>query len=187
MGKHLRTAFCISLLVASYVFASGSNYKNFDVAVYATVRDVLLMNDPAYLGSRWEALSKYVKYDKIYLETSRDLIVADQTSLDAGKKFFQNKGLKVSAGMTWTVDEHNGVTFCYSDPKQLQKAIDIIQFTARNFDEILFDDWGFTNCKTDDAIAAKGNQSWSHYRLALMDNVGRQLVAASSHHAVMFL
>ena len=179
MNRYLKSAISIPFLVAICAFASGNNYKNFDVATYATVRDVVLMNDPAYLESRWEAMSKYVKYDKIYLETSRDMIIADQPSLDAGKKFFLSKGLKVSGGITWTVDERNGVTFCYSDPKQLQKAIDIIQFTARNFDEILFDDWGFPNCKTDDAIAAKGSQSWSQYRLALMDKVGRELVAAA--------
>jgi hypothetical protein len=179
MDRHLKAALCIPFLAASCAFASGNNYKNFDVASYATVRDVVLMNDPAYLESRWEAMSKYVKYDKIYLETSRDMITADQASLETGKKFFLSKGLKVSGGITWTVDERNGVTFCYSDPKQRQKAIDIIQFTAKNFDEILFDDWGFTNCKTDDAIAAKGSQSWSQYRLALMDKVGRELVAAA--------
>ena len=179
MCRHLKAALCLASLVASNAFASGNNYKNFDVAVYATVRDVVQMKDPAYLESRWTGISKYVKYDKIYLETSRDLIVADQASLDDGKKFFLSKGLKVSAGITWTVDEHNGVTFCYSDPVQRQKAIEIIQFTAKNFDEILFDDWGFTNCKTDDAIAAKGSQSWSQYRLALMDKVGRELVSAA--------
>jgi hypothetical protein len=179
MNRHLRAVTFTPFLIAICAFASGNNYKNFDVATYATVRDVVLMNDAAYLESRWEAMSKYVKYDKIYLETSRDMIVADQASLDAGKKFFLSKGLKVSGGITWTLDERNGVTYCYSDPKQLQKAIDIIQFTARNFDEILFDDWGFTNCKTDAAIAAKGSQSWSQYRLALMDKVGRELVAAA--------
>jgi hypothetical protein len=179
MNRYLKAAISIPFLVTICAFASGNNYKNFDVATYATVRDVVLMNDPAYLESRWEAMSKYVKYDKIYLETSRDMIVADQASLDAGRKFFLSKGLTVSGGITWTVDERNGVTYCYSDPKQLQKAIDIIQFTARNFDEILFDDWGFTNCKTDEAITAKGSQSWSQYRLALMDKVGRELVAAA--------
>jgi hypothetical protein len=179
MNRHLNTALCIPFMVATCAYASGNNYKNFGVATYATVRDVVQMKDPAYLESRWAGMSKYVKFDKVYLETSRDLIVADQASLDAGKKFFQSKGLKVSGGITWTVDEHNGVTFCYSDPKQLQKAKEIIQFTARNFDEILFDDWGFTNCKTDDAIATKGSQSWSQYRLALMDKVGRELVDAA--------
>jgi hypothetical protein len=179
VNRYLKSMLCVPFLLTSCAFASGNNYKNFDVATYATVRDVVQMKDPAYLESRWESMSKYVKFNKIYLETSRDMIVADQTSLDAGKKFFLSKGLKVSGGITWTVDEHNGVTFCYSDPKQLQKAIDIIRFTAKNFDEILFDDWGFTNCKTDDAIAAKGNQSWSQYRLALMDKVGRELVAAA--------
>jgi hypothetical protein len=179
MNQRVLAVLSVLLLVATSALAGGNNYKNFDVATYATVRDVVQMNDPAYLESRWEGMSKYVKFDKIYLETSRDMIVADQASLDAGKKFFLSKGLKVSGGITWTVDEHNGVTFCYSDPEQKKKAIEIIQFTARNFDEILFDDWGFTNCKTDDAIAAKGNQSWSQYRLALMDKVGRDLVAAA--------
>ena len=179
MNRYLNAAIGIPFLVATCAFASGNNYKNFDVATYATVRDVVQMKDPAYLESRWARMSKYVKFDKVYLETSRDLIVADQASLDAGKSFFRSKGLKVSGGITWTVDEHNGVTYCYSDPKQLQKAKEIIQFTAKNFDEILFDDWGFTNCKTDDAIAAKGTQSWSQYRLALMDKVGRELVDAA--------
>lgn len=179
MIRYLKRAVYLPLLFSICAFASGKNYKNFDVAVYATVRDVVHMNDAGYLQDRWEALAKYVRYDKIYLETSRDLIIADQASLDAAKKFFTGKGLKVSAGITWTVDEHNGVTFCYSDPVQRAKAKEIIQFTARNFDEILFDDWGFTNCKTDAAIADKGSQSWSQYRLALMDKVGRELVEAA--------
>jgi hypothetical protein len=176
MNRNLIAVVCLLSLAASSAFASDDHYKNFDVVTYATVRDVVLMKDPAYLQSRWAAMSKYVKYDKIYLETSRDMIVADQASLDAGKKFFQSKGLKVSGGITWTADEHNGVTFCYSDPVQREKAKEIIEFTAKNFDEILFDDWGFTNCKTDDAIAAKGTQSWSQYRMALMDSVWRELI-----------
>jgi hypothetical protein len=179
MNRRFLASLSLLLPLATSAFADGNNYKNFDVATYATVRDVVQMKDPAYLESRWEGMSKYVKFDKIYLETSRDLIIADQASLDAGKKFFLSKGLKVSGGITWTVDEHNGVTFCYSNPEQRQKAKEIIQFTAKNFDEILFDDWGFTNCKTDDAIAGKGSQSWSQYRLALMDEVGRELVDAA--------
>ena len=179
MKRSWIAALCVIGGIVPGAHASGNNYKNFDVTTYATVRDVVQMHDPAYLESRWEGMSKYVKFDKIYLETSRDMIIADQASLDAGKKFFVSKGLKVSGGITWTADERNGVTFCYSDPAQRKKAIEIIQFTARNFDEILFDDWGFTNCKTDDAIAAKGNQSWAQYRLKLMDQVGRDLVSAA--------
>ena len=169
MNRHLKAALCIPFLVASCAFAGGNNYKNFDVATYATVRDVVLMNDPAYLES---PLGRDVEVRQVRQDLSRDQPGYDYCRSgepDAAKKFFISKGLRVSGGITWTADERNGVTFCYSDPKQLQKAIDIIQFTAKNFDEILFDDWGFTNCKTDDAIAAKGNQSWSQYRLALMD------------------
>ncbi len=179
MNRHLCATLCLVLLTGHCAFASGNNYKNFDVATYATVRDTVQMKDPAWLESRWEGMSKYTKFDKIYIETSRDMIVADQQSVDAGKKFFLSKGLKVSGGITWTVDERNGQTFCYSDPEQRKKAIEIIEFTAKNFNEILFDDWGFTNCKTDDAIAAKGDQTWAQYRLELMDQVGRDLVKAA--------
>lgn len=77
MNRHLKAALCIPFLIASCAFASGNNYKNFDVATYATVRDVALMNDPAYLNSHWEVMSKYVKPNNIYLETSREIIVAD--------------------------------------------------------------------------------------------------------------
>jgi len=83
MNWHLKTALCIPFLFAVCTFASGNDYKNFDVATSAAVHDVIQMNDPANLESRWEALSKYVKYDKIYLEASREMIIADQASLDA--------------------------------------------------------------------------------------------------------
>jgi hypothetical protein len=36
-------------------------------------------------------LSKYVKPNNIYLETSRDIIIADEASLDAAKKYFLSK------------------------------------------------------------------------------------------------
>jgi hypothetical protein len=179
VNRSLSATISLLTLGVPCAFASGNSYNNFNVATYATVRDVVQMKDPAYLETRWEAMAKYVKFDKIYLETSRDMIVADQASLDQAKKFFVSKGLKVSGGITWTVDERNSVTYCYSDPEQRRKAKEIIEFTARNFDEILFDDWGFTNCKSNEAIAAKGSQSWSQYRLALMDQVGRELVNAA--------
>lgn len=46
MNRHLIAALSIPLLSASYTFASNNGYTNFDVATYATVRDVVQMNDP---------------------------------------------------------------------------------------------------------------------------------------------
>jgi hypothetical protein len=43
--------------------------------------NVVQMKDPARLRGRWEGMSRYTKFDKVYLETSRDMIVADQASV----------------------------------------------------------------------------------------------------------
>ena len=52
------------------------------------------------------------------------------------------------------------------------------EFTARHFDEIILDDFYFSNYKGDDAITAKGNKSWTQFRLELMDEVSRNLIIA---------
>ncbi len=157
--------------------AGGNNYKNFDVALYARYYETRQMNDPAWLETHWEAVSKNMKVDKIYLETSRDMLVVDQATLDQAKKFFLGKGLKVSGGITVTVSEANQFeTYCYSNPEHRQKLKDIVEFTARNFDEFILDDFFFTDCKADSEIAAKGNRTWTQFRLAEMDDAGRNLV-----------
>lgn len=157
--------------------AGGNNYQNFDVALYARVYETLQMKDPAWLDSHWEAVTKNMKVDHIYLETSRDMVVVDQATLDAAKKFFLSKGVRVSGGITVTVSEANQFeTYCYANPEHRQKLKDIVQFTARNFDDFILDDFFFTDCKADSEIAAKGNRTWTQFRLAEMDEAGRNLV-----------
>jgi hypothetical protein len=173
----MHRSFLAGALAASAAFASGNNYKNFDVAVYSRVYETKQMKDPAWLESRWEAISKNMKIDKIYLETHRDMVVVDQETLDAAKKFFVSKGVKVSGGITATINERNRFeTYCYSDPALRQKLKEVVEFTARNFDEIILDDFFFTDCRNDAEIQAKGDKSWTAYRLALMDEAGRSLV-----------
>ena len=176
MNRRLFAALCFLFLVVSCAFAGGNNYKNFDVASYARVIDVQEMKDPAWLERSWTAVTKYVKFDKIYLETHRDTVMPDQATLDQAKKFFASKGVKVAGGITWTINERNGETYCYLNPELLKLMKKVVEFTAKNFDEILLDDWFFTNCKSDIEIAAKGDRSWTQYRLDLMDRTGRELM-----------
>ena len=164
-------------LCVSAALASGNNYKNFDVAVYSRVYETKQMKDAAWLESHWDAISRNMKIDKIYLETHRDMVVVDQETLDLAKKFFLSKGVKVAGGITATINERNQFeTYCYSDPALRQKLKEVVEFTARNFDEIILDDFFFTDCKSDSEIQAKGDQTWTAYRLALMDEAGRNLV-----------
>lgn len=165
------------LIAAFSAIAGGENYKNFDVALYARVYETQRMKDPAWLESRWAAVSRHMKVDKIYLETHRDTVVVDQATLDLAKKFFRDKGLKVAGGITITINERNQFeTYCYSNPEHRRMLREVVEFTARNFDELILDDFFFTDCKADSDIAAKGNRSWTEFRLAQLNEAAQSLI-----------
>ena len=114
-----RLAVCLAAVSAA--FAGGKNYKNFDVAVYCRAYEVRQMKDPAWLEDRWNAITRDVKVDKVYLETHRDMVVPDQETLDLAKKFFAARGVRTAGGITATVNEMNMFeTFCYTTPAHRQ-------------------------------------------------------------------
>jgi hypothetical protein len=175
-----RSFVCLSLMAViwlSAVSAREPSFRNFRVALYARVYETQQMKDPAWLESRWAAVTRSMKVDKIYLETHRDTVIVDQATLDQAKKFFAGKGLEVAGGITATISERNQFeTFCYSNPEHRALMKKIVEFTARNFDEFILDDFFFTDCKADTDIAAKGSRSWTQFRLAQMDEAARTLV-----------
>ena len=155
----------------------GQGYKNFKVAVYCRAYEVEKMDDPQWLEAVWDTLSKQVHIDKIYLETHRDLLIVKEKTLNTAIKFFKEKGIEVSGGITYTINESNNFqTFCYTNPENRAKVKEIAEYTARFFDEFILDDFFFTSCKCDLCIAAKGNKSWTDYRLDLMKNAAVDLV-----------
>lgn len=155
----------------------AGNYRNFTVSVYARVYEVLRMDDLTWLEPRWNELSRQVKVDKIYLETHRDMKVAGKETINKLKRFFQDHGVVAAGGITATVNEMNRFeTFCYTNPGHRKKLKEIVEFTAGLFDEIIFDDFFFTNCKCESCIRAKGTRSWTRFRLDLMDEAARELI-----------
>jgi hypothetical protein len=159
--------------------AASSRYQNFLVSIYCRVYEVRQMADPVWLETRWTEISRQVKVDKIYLETHRDMVIADRETLLKAKQFFQEKGLTVAGGITITVNESNQFeTYCYSNPDHRKKLKEVVEYTAGLFDEVILDDFFFTNCKCERCIRAKGNRSWTQFRLELMDEAARTLILA---------
>jgi hypothetical protein len=171
---------CLTMLLSWIFFVQGmsQNYRNFKVSVYCRAYEVAKMADTSgYLKPIWNELSRQLKVDKVYLETHRDTHVVDQKTLDIAKKFFRDRGIIVAGGITFTISEPNHFqTYCYSDPEQRKKIQELSEYTARNFDEIILDDFFFTNCKSDQSIKDKGTKSWTDFRLRLMSDAGRDLV-----------
>ena len=59
----------------------------------------------------------------------------------------------------------------------------MVTYTAELFDEVILDDFFFTNCKCARCIEAKGTQSWTAFRLAQMAEVSQNLVVAPAREA----
>jgi len=154
-----------------------NNYKNFEVSVYARAYEVRDMADQKKLEDSWKLISQQVKIDKIYLETHRDQIIVPEKTLESAIRFFKSKGLKIAGGITFTINESNNFeTFCFSNPEHRKKAKEIAEYTAKYFDEFILDDFFFTSCKCDLCIKAKGDMSWTDYRLKLMTEAARELI-----------
>ena len=172
----LRSALCLMACLLLPCSAEAK-HENFKVSVYVRAAEVQKMKDTQWLESSWATISSQLDVDKIYLETHRDLHIVDDATIEKAKKFFQKQGIEVAGGITFTIDESNEFeTFCYSDPEHRKMVQKIAETTAKHFDEFLLDDFFFTSCKSAVEIAAKGNLSWTAYRLQLMNDAAKHLV-----------
>jgi hypothetical protein len=163
-------------LMTSPLFSAGK-YQNFDAAIYCRVYEVQQMKDLDWLAQRFDLMTRHVKVDKVYLETHRDRVMVDEATLLAAKKFFEERGVRTSGGITITVNEGNRFqTYCYTNPEHRKKLKEVVEFTARHFDEVILDDFFFTSCKCASCIQAKGDLSWTDFRLKLMTEAARDLI-----------
>jgi hypothetical protein len=161
-----------------------SSYQNFRAAIYSPVYQVLKMADPEWLRATFDLMSSHIKIGRVYLETHRDMVVAEEATLVAAKQFLESRGVNVAGGITITVNERARFkTYCYSNPEHRQKLIDIITLTARLFDEFILDDFFFTNCKCPLCVAAKGERSWTDFRLAQMTEAAQNLILGPARTA----
>lgn len=175
--KKLLVSLMVMLAGMGLMAQQKGNYRNFAVSVYARAYEVRDMGNVKKLDSIWNVITRQVKVDKIYLETHRDQIIVDEKTLETAKKFFESRGVKVAGGITYTINERNHFeTFCYSNPEHRKKAQEIAELTARHFDEFILDDFFYTSCKCDLCIAAKGEMSWTQFRLKLMTEAAGDLI-----------
>jgi len=96
---------------------SASHYQNFKLAIYTRVYEVNQMSDLSHLTTNFELMSRYLKINKFYLETHRDMVIADEATLQQAKRYLKSRGVKVSGGITITVNEPDRfATYCYTNP-----------------------------------------------------------------------
>jgi hypothetical protein len=126
--------------------------------------------------------------DKVYIESYRSGTSRRRCAAGDREELLHRARRQVAGGIAYAAggdmagfevqrgSDGQFVSFCYTDPKERDYVKHVAEVTARHFDEIILDDFFFNNTKRDSDIAAKGNASWTDFRLKLMDEVSRDLV-----------
>jgi hypothetical protein len=177
-SKILCALLAAGLCATAAVAAAEGAYHNFKAAIYITVGTTRQLANPQTLQEQYSRITGQLRFDKVYLETYRNGQFADEKSVEAIKKFFSERGIAVSGGVTLAAGGHGGQfgTFDYEDPHDRAECQRAVEMAARHFDEVILDDFFFYTTKSDADIAAKGKRTWTQYRLEKMREVAESLV-----------
>ena len=157
-------------------------YKNFSVAAYVYAY-YLEKADEVEIQRGIDFFKQYIPLKKVYIENHRGVVDIPVEKLQAVKAVFEKNGIETSGGITSTAlinGERKPAfydTFCYTDPAHRAKYLEIVRDIASVFDEIILDDFFFTSCRCEMCIEAKGKRSWKEYRLDLMEEFSKEIVA----------
>jgi hypothetical protein len=135
---------------------------------------------------------------KVYIETYRDTYQADQDALINARDAFRKADFDVAGCVTPTrIGKQStgwNLVSCYSDHPTQKRVEEIFGYTAALFDEIMIDDFLFTDCTCQVCDAARraqtvnlegrtyhvNGQSWEDYRRALMLWISRDQILAAA-------
>ncbi|MCU0916706.1 MAG: hypothetical protein MUC88_19410 [Planctomycetes bacterium] len=115
-----------------------------------------------------------------FIESFRDGYTAERQALEHARNRFREAGFDVSGCVTPTKvgKDSTGWTniACYTDEPTQKHVQEIFEYTAALFDEIMIDDFWFTDCRCDACRKARGDKTWPQYHCDLMIEVSRTRV-----------
>lgn len=131
---------------------------------------------------------------KVYIEEFRDAYTAERAILVKARDAFRAAGLEASGCITTTRvgKDSTGwkVISCYTDPQTQEKIKSVFEYAAGLFDEIMIDDFWFTDCECNECKAARAartvtigavnypvsGDTWEDYRGELLVQLSRHYV-----------
>ena len=118
----------------------------------------------------------------VFLETFRSNYTADRQTLRSAKARFESDGFDVSGCVTTTIVGKKSTGWnlisCYTNERTQKHLQEIFEFAASIFDQIMIDDFLFTDCECSECKETRGQKSWADYRCELMIKVGRDRILA---------
>lgn len=160
---------------------SEVSYEQFKLAIYCTAG--CLNGGFEQLEQELEFFRKHFKLSKVYIESHRGDVSLSRERLMELKKFYEDRGIATAGGITPTLGDayrpgYNRLFggICYTEEASRAKFQEAVETAAAVFDEVIFDDFFFTNCACEDCLARKGYRSWEEFRLELMAEVSENLI-----------
>lgn len=162
------------------------------------VRDHLGTEDGLEAAIEW---CRKTGVTKVYIETFRDGYLAPHVHLEEAKARFTAAGFDVAGCVTTTAvgKQSTGwnIISCYTDPPTQDRLREIFEYTAARFDEIMIDDFWFTDCQCSECDAARQSRTitigektypvfgdrWEDYRCELMAHLSRERILAPARRA----
>lgn len=155
------------------------NYKNFKATIYCPVGNLIDIKDLDEFGKKFEWIEKHIRVGKVYLETYRHGITIEREHMERMIEFFNSRGIETSGGITTDgADDGEGGfnPLCYTNPDTRKLLTGVVELTASLFNEVILDDFYFTNCRCHSCIEAKKDRSWSRFRLDLMKEISKNVI-----------
>jgi hypothetical protein len=135
---------------------------------------------------------------KVYVESYRNNYSAEKAALITARDEFKKAGFVVSGCVTTTQVGKKSTGWslisCYTDPPTQQRIKQIFEGAAELFDEIMIDDFWFTDCKCPECDAARATKtvtigdknfpvngdSWDAYHSELMVRMSQEYVLGAA-------
>ena len=128
-------------------------------------------------------------FNRVWLELAGHGARADLAAIRRARDVFRQAGLTVCGAITtnWTEGlgrrSNAGPLLCYSAPETHEALAAITASACRLFDEVMFDDFLFTDCRCERCTKEKGSRSWAEYRCELKNRVAREFILRPGHQA----
>jgi hypothetical protein len=159
------------------------------------VRDLLATDEGIDAAIDW---CKKTGVTKVYVETFRSNYMAPEENLKRVKSRFLDEGFVVSGCVTTTIVGKKSTGWspisCYTDQATQERLQEIFVFTARLFDEVMIDDFWFTDCECAECESARkaktatvgakrypvSGDTWEDYRCELLVRISRDRILGPS-------
>lgn len=159
------------------------------------VRDYLATEEGRQAAIEW---CRQTGVTRVFIESFRDGYLAPKELLTQARDVFRSAGFEVSGCVTPTnvgkASTGWNLISCYTDRPTQDKLTEIFRYTASLFDEIMIDDFLFTDCKCPECDNARKSrtvnvggetfpvpsETWSAYHCELMVQLSRRLILQAS-------